>query len=259
MHNYFINFDTPSFFTKDYKKKKKIKFNFLGNELFLFPSFSNKTIHKILFRSIEDSPKGYVPLRQFLSSLSWKYDNPIIVLYHGGFGGQKLKITLMKMNSMKNYFGEWNINNLFEPKTKEQKIALGLYHQAMNTFKETYNPYPFLDFYKIIALIISSKSTEEASSKEVENFINSKLSKSNNFKEIVQPLLTNYSSYGVRGNSKTNVGKKVCKFRKLLAHALTGKKFIDLDEFLYWREFNILKNLLKDIAKEIMKKNLSIK
>jgi len=256
MPNYLINFDTYSFFTKDYRKKRKIKFNFLENELFLSPSFSNKTLHKILIRLDEDSSKGYVILRQFLSSLSWKYDAPVIVRYHGSFGG-RIRIRLMKENSIKNVFGEWDINHLFEPTKKIQRITLSLYHQGMNNSYEQYNPYAFLDFYKIIALIISKKTTKEAPSNVVKNFINDRLSKSNDLKEIVKELLSDHPSYGVRANRKT-VGEEVRRFRNKLAHAITGKGYIDFDSFLYWRELNILRDLLLEIAKDLMKNNLSI-
>jgi hypothetical protein len=176
-------------------------------------------------------------LNRFVSALCWKYKMPVYIgslTVFGQNGGDSVEEK--KYNRIRGYGIPIN---LFEPSSIEQKRALGFYREALSSDSSFYS---FLAFYKILEL----EYTPEA---EIIDWINSNL----------PGLRKSQSQLGeiYRTKPVLNVGKRVVELRNGIAHAVGGKRPIDIDGYPNIRELNLLCFVLEELSEKVMIDSLS--
>lgn len=255
MARIFIVFDTDNTFNEAYRNTTK-SFSFKGRDYCLAAAFEIGQQHKICTIGDADDLLIYGYMREVLSSLSWQERISVREIHSGANGQESTPCTVSESTCGPITPGRTicfvDIDNLFEPTSEEQAIALALYRQASNARWANYPLYSFLSYYKIIELAAPNVGETAIKAYLNELIATGVLNHQSQFTELTGAN----PGRGVRGDN--DLAKSIYDHRQDCAHALRGSRTFNPDTYQYYRGLMLHIPVLETLAEAAMTSKLGI-
>ncbi len=200
----------------------------------LLPSFTFKIPHGMTY------DEGMSLCREFMSTLSWVEDAPLEEESVSG-GGHPINIgkgphwRAIAVDKV-------HIRYLPEVTDQKAKLALALYREAHNVNSV---PYKFLGFFKILNIILKTKT-------EHSNWINNNLDRidSSEAKKVISTIK----------RSQNDVGRYLYESgRCAIAHAFDDTRLVNPDDIGHQRRLQVELPVVKALAEHLIEQELGLK
>jgi len=179
---------------------------------------------------------------KFLSELAWLFNTRVEVLATGGAGNHKMPIGIMG-RSYNRILNSIHLDDYEQvASSNEQKLALGLYREAISSNSKFY---AFLCYFKIINILYKTGLTQK-------NWINNNISRIRNNKKTLE---------GFRSSGITDIGDHMYHSgRCAIAHASiqSGEPIADPDCYEDIYRISSELDLIQELAQIFMSEELKV-